>query len=356
MKIANIILIGLIVTVIALFVWKKDGDNGLEKLNTTQPVIGTIENIRLITGNLYPETEISVKSSISGVIEMIYVEEGDQVRAGDKIAKIQMVPDPTEIEALQKHLATAKIKYETEKKAYERKNRLFEKGFIAEAEYEKEKQQYELSKAEYESAKNRLELTLEGEASGIKDITNIVKAPTDGTILDIPVKRGASVIKRNNFNQGTNIALIAKLDSFVFRGKVNESELAHLYPGMPLTLSVNALEGYEASGILTKISPKGEKEQGIMKYQIEAKVDIAQDTITIRAGYTATAKIILQKRPDVLTMEEKHLIFENDSAFVEILNDEGEYEKKHIKTGVSDGIKIEITKGLNTDDKVKKQG
>ena len=235
------------------------------------------------------------------------------------------------------------------------KKHLFKKGLIAEAEYEKIKQQFELSKTEFESAKNRLELTLEGEASGIEDVSNIVKAPTDGTVLRIPVKLGSSVIKRNNFNQGTNIATIAELDSFIFRGRVNEADLSSLREGLEFSLKLKALEGISTTGILSKISPKGEKEQGVMKYDVEAKVHTPFDSIIIRSGYTATAEIILKERKDVVTIKEKHLIIENDSAFVELLNEENTYQKQYVKTGISDGINIEIKKGLDTNDRIKKQ-
>ncbi len=351
---ANIILIGLIVLVVGLFVWKGKKDDSLTQLETTRPKISTIMKKRFITGHLYPETEINVKSSISGVIEKIYVEEGEEVKTGDKIAKIQMIPDPTEIEALRKKVTKARISYKTDKKAYKREKHLFKKGLIAEAEYEKVKQQFELSRTEFESAKNRLELTLEGEASGIEDISNIVKAPTDGTVLRIPVKLGSSVIKRNNFNQGTNIATIAELDSFIFRGRINEADLSSLREGLEFSLKLKALEGISTTGILSKISPKGEKEQGVMKYDVEARVHLPSDSIKVRTGYTATAEIILKERKDVVTIKEKHLIIENDSTFVELLNGEN-YQKQYVETGISDGINIEIKKGLDTNARIRKQ-
>ena len=353
-KTANIILIGLIGLVVGLFIWKGKKDDSLTQLETTRPKISTIKKKRFITGHLFPETEINVKSSISGVIEKIYVEEGEEVTTGDKLAKIQMIPDPTEIEALRKKVTKARIRYETDKKAYKRKKHLFKKGLIAEAEYEKIKQQFELSKTEFESAKNRLELTIEGEASGIEDISNIVKAPTDGTVLRIPVKLGSSVIKRNNFNQGTNIATIAELDSFIFRGRVNEADLSSLREGLEFSLKLKALEGISTKGILSKISPKGEKEKGVMKYDVEARVHLTSDSIKVRAGYTATAEIILKERKDVVTIKEKNLIIENDSTFVELLSEEN-YQKQYVETGISDGINIEIKKGLDTNDRIRKQ-
>jgi len=353
-KTANIILIGLVIVVVGLFIWKGNKDDSLTQLETTRPKISTISKKRFITGHLYPETEINVKSSISGVIEKLYIEEGEEVTTGDKIAKIQMIPDPTEIEALRKKVTKARIRYEADKKAYKRKKHLFDKGLIAEAEYEKVKQQFELSRTEFESAKNRLELTLEGEASGIEDISNIVRAPTDGTVLRIPVKLGSSVIKRNNFNQGTNIATIAELDSFIFRGRVNEADLSSLREGLEFSLKLKALEGISTKGILSKISPKGEKEQGVMKYDVEARVHLPSDSIKVRAGYTATAEIILKERKDVVTIKEKNLIIENDSTFVELLSEEN-YQKQYVETGISDGINIEIKKGLDTNDRIRKQ-
>ena len=124
---------------------------------------------------------------------------------------------------------------------------------------------------------------------------------------------------------------------------------------MEFSLSLKSFKGLKTTGILDKISPKGEKEQGVMKYQIEAQVDIPDDSVKIRAGYTATAEILLNKKTDVLTIKEKHLIIENDSTFVELLNKEKKYEKQFVKTGISDGINIEIKEGLDINDLIKKQ-
>ncbi len=347
-----LVLIGLIY---ALVQWKevKSSDNELLQ-QTIRPKIKTIEKKRLISGHLYPDREIKIKSPVSGVVDKIFVKEGEYVQTGDKIAKIKLVPDPSQIESARHNVNTARIKYNLAKKDYKRKKQLYKKELIAKTTFEQSKQSYAISKEQYKSAKRRLQLIKEGIAKSLRDVSNIVEASTNGTILNVPVKKGSSVIKRNNFNPGTNIAVIAELDSFIFKGKVNESDLYYMNEGMNMELTINALNDYETSAILTKISPKGTKEHGIMKYRFEAKVQIPTDSLKVRSGYSASAKIVLQKKDSVCVIPEKYLSYKDDSAYVNLLCDNNEFIKYFVKPGISDGISIEIKNGLDTNDRIKK--
>lgn len=347
------LIVVLIFTSSVLIIWKhKKDESSLLLIQTVQPFIANIENKRLIPGNLYPMKEIEVKSSISGTLEKIFVQIGSKVKVGDVIAQVKRVPNPSDIEVAKQNLNAAKIVFESDQKIFDRNKKLYESHIISDAEFEGYQKNYDLSKEQFISTQNQLTLLQEGFTKK-QDLSNMVKATTTGTIIDLPLKEGASIIERNNFNDGTNIAVVARLDSFVFKGKVNETDLIFMQTGMKLKLHINAYKTSTRFALLNKISAKGIDEQGVMKYYIEACFGMADDTLRIRSGYTASAEIILQNRMGVMAIEEKNLHFQNDSTFVEILNSENIFEKRYVTIGLSDGINIEIIKGINKNERIR---
>lgn len=350
---STIILISIIGAIIAFIIWLNNkNENSSDLTKSIQPFFTTIEEKKIIPGNLYPLVEIEIKSPISGTLEKAFVQIGDKIATGDKIAQIKLVPDPAKIEMAKSNLMSAKINHETESKIYERGKILYDQHVIPPAEFEIIKKSFELSKEQFLSAQNQLTLIQEGFVKNA-DISNVVKSTTSGTVIDIPIKKGASVIERNNFNSGTTLVVVARLDSFIFRGKVNETDLVHLQKGMKINLKFNAFKNQTRTAILENISAKGNDEQGVMKYYIEASFGMAKDSLLIRSGYSANAEIILRKRENVLAIKEKYLKFQNDSAYVTIVKDGFNDEKRFVLTGLSDGINIEILKGLNKNEKIK---
>jgi RND family efflux transporter, MFP subunit len=350
-KKSNIILVIVSILIIAgLIVWIENNDSSQSMVTTTTPFISDIEDKILISGNVYPSIEVEIKSSISGILEKLYVEIGKDVRVGDDVARVKLIPSPTQIENAGSNLKAALIEYETAEIEYKRDLQLFEKQVIALADFEKSQKQYDLALQRYQSAQNQMNI-LVGGYSNTADLSNIIKAPINGTIIDLPLEEGASVIERNNFNVGTSLAVIAQMDYFLFRGKVNELDLAKLQTGMSITISLNAFMDRKIQATIEKIYPKGIVEQGIMKYFIEARFSVQND-FNIRPGYTATAELILESRNNVVCIEEKHIIFNNDSTFVDLID--GKIStRRYIKTGISDGINIEVLDGLTVTDKVK---
>ncbi len=351
-KIVNIILVLVITSIIGLIVWKNSNyKKNAKTIKTEQPFVTTIEEKRFIPGNLYPQTEIDIKSQISGTLEKVFVRIGDKVEIGDDIAQIKLIPDPSNLERAKSNLNSAKINYENNKKVYDRNLELYNKAVIPAIEFEGYKRALDLSMEQYKSAQNQLTLILEGTVRD-SDVSNIIKATAAGTIIDLPLKEGSSVIERNNFNNGTTIATVADIDTFIFRGMVNESDMEHLYMGMNLSLNFTAYKNQVRNASLYKVSAKGREEQGIMKYFIEAKFSLVDDSLVIRSGYSANAEIVLQKQVDILAIKEKYLQFQNDTAYVTVVKPEGKEEKRFLTTGLSDGINIEIKKGLKENEKI----
>jgi HlyD family secretion protein len=343
----------LLAGLIGAAIWFSDSQTAKQDIisKAISPAIADITAKQVISGNIYPIREIEVKSVIPGVLETYYVSIGNMVKRGDRIAKIKIVSEPSQIENAKLNVRNAEIVFERDKANHERDKNLFEKKVISASEFDESVKTYKISREQYEYAKNQLHLLQEGFIPQ-SNVSNVVIATADGTVIDLPLEEGATVAERSMFRDGTSVAVIARLDSFVFKGRVVESDALALKRGTKLTVKPVSIEGYETEAVISKISPKGYLEQGIMKYNIEA-VFCFTDSLQMYSGLNATAEFVLNERKNVLTLPESCLIFRNDSAFVEVLK-AGKFEKTPIQTGISDGIRIEITGGITENEKVKK--
>ncbi|MBS9768716.1 MAG: efflux RND transporter periplasmic adaptor subunit [Flavobacteriaceae bacterium] len=332
---------------------------GMDKEIVYDTVTMTKENIKkrtMATGNIVPRKEVAIKpQSISGIIEEIYVKEGQIVKKGDKIAKIGIIPNEVSLNSAKSRVNMAQISYTKALKNYNRDKELLQKGVIAKNEFETTEVNYLNAKEELESAKSNLQLTRTGAISSSKSSNTIIRSTISGMVLQIPVKIGNSVIASNNFNDGTTIATIADMDEIIFEGKIDETDVAKLFVGMSVELTIGAVNNEKFEATLEHIAPKGVADGGAVKFGIKAKVKLKKGQ-TIRAGYSANADIILDKRDSVYSLKENYLTFRKDSVFVNVLKAGGEkqeFEERSIKTGLSDGINIEIIEGLQPNEKIK---
>jgi len=307
----------------------------------------------IATGSIVPRKEVALKSQVSGVVEKLYLEEGAQVKIGDLVAKIKIIPNVVALNNAQAQLQTAKINFDNSEKELKRQKELFDEKVISEFDYNQFLLDFNLRKQEVEAAENNLELIKEGSSQKTGNVSNLVRSTVNGMILDIPVKEGTFIIESNTFNEGTSIASVADMSEMIFEGKVDESEVGKINVGMDLSLSVGAIEGVIFNAKLEFISPKGESDEGAIKFDIKAAVDLKEEYF-LRAGYSATADIILQKASDVLAIKESNLIFEGNDIFVEVRTGEQQFERRQVKTGLSDGINIQIAEGLTEEEVIKK--
>jgi len=323
---------------------------------TTNPVRMEIVKSTMATGSVIPRKEIMIKPQVSGIIEELYVEPGNMVRKGDLIARIKIIPDMVSLNNAQSRLNRARIGLEDAKKQYERQRELLNQGVIAPAGYEVYELAYKNALEEVEASENNLELIKEGQTKSRTQTTNtLVRSTADGMVLAVPVEIGYSVIESNPFNDGTTIASIANMGDMIFQGRIDETEVGKIREGMPLILTVGAIEDASFDAILEHISPKGVEESGAIQFEIKADVSLKEDQF-IRAGYSANAKVVLDRTDTVMAIPEAVVQFEGDSAYVEVETAPQQFEKKFIKTGLSDGINIEVKEGINLEDKIKRPG
>lgn len=320
---------------------------------TDAPFKTDIVKKTIATGSIVPRKEVALKSQVSGVVERLYLEEGAIVKVGDLVAKIKIIPNLIALNSAQAQLDGIKINFENAKKELKRQKELFDTKVISEFDYNQFLLAYNLREQELQAAENNLELIREGSSQKTGNVSNIVKSTVSGMILDIPVKEGTFIIESNTFNEGTTIASIADMEEMIFEGKVDESEVGKIQPGMDLLLSVGAIEAVTFDANLEFISPKGENTDGAIKFDIKAAIKLNEDYF-LRAGYSATADIVLEKVVDILAIKESNLLFEDDDIYVEVMTGEQEFEKRLVKTGLSDGINIQITEGLKEEEKIKK--
>jgi HlyD family secretion protein len=346
------------IALLALFVWTllflyKKSESKPVQYQTAQPFYTDIIKKSVATGAVVPRREIAIKPQVSGIIEKIFVVAGDRVQKGDVIARIRIIPNMLALNSAESRLNRARIALENAKMEYDRNLPLYQNKVISQAEWQPVTANYNNAKEEFESAENNLQLIREGVTKAPGQGSNtIVRSTLDGMVLDVPVKEGSSVIESNTFNEGTTIATIADMGEMIFEGKVDESEVGKIKPGMELILTIGAIDNEKFKARLEYIAPKGVKENGAIQFLIKARLQLKPGYF-IRAGYSANADIVLERRDSVLAIPEGLLQFEKEQAYVEVEKSLQQFEKRKPKLGVSDGINVEVLEGLSLNDRIK---
>ncbi len=320
------------------------------------PTLTDIKKSTVATGKVEPRDEVLIKPQISGIISDIYKEAGQPIGKGEVIAKVKVIPEMSQLNAAESRLRLAEMNYVQIKQEFERMKQLHADNLISSEEYEKSELALKQAQEEKATAKDNLDIVRDGiTQKSAAYSTTMIRSTIDGLILDVPVKVGNSVIMSNTFNEGTTIATIADMNDLIFKGKIDETEVGRIHEGMPIKLTIGALQGINFDAQLEYIAPKGVEENGANLFEIKAAITVP-DSVQIRSGYSANAEIMLQQAKNVLTLPEGTVEFSKDTAFVYVLTDslpEQKFKRQQIEIGISDGIKIEIKKGITTTDKIR---
>ncbi len=373
----------------------------------TKPKLQDVIKKAVASGSIKPRKEVNIKPQVSGVIEKLYVEPGQMVKKGQRLALIKLIPSEVNINSATSNLELTKLRYNDAKRELDRQRRvnseqldvqqaqtsytvattelarqqtLNEQGVVSDQELLQFKLDAELKKnvldnikitsanavaqaetevtirqEELAAATNNLQLLREGKTSNSKQVANVVNSTMNGMVLDVPIEEGSSVIERNNFNEGTNIATVANMSSLIFEGSIDESDVGKLKVGMPLVLKVGAIDNEEFDGVLEFIAPKGTTEEGTVNFKIKAAIKNSSSETFLRAGYSANADIILEKRELVVAINERDILLKEDKSFVEKVVGDQEFEEVEIETGLSDGLMVQVVSGLDTTVQIKMQ-
>ena len=351
------IILGIVLLLLLVVVLKYLKDSNTEDVvdyETELPFYTTLDTKIVATGKLNPEEEIELKPQISGIVDKILVEEGDLVQKGDLIAKIRVVPNEQSLVSAQSRIKTAKFSYDNAKTLFDRNKSLYEKGVISRQDFENNELSLNQAQENYTQAQNDYQIIRQGSISGGGSANTNIVAQIPGTILEIPVREGDQVIQSNNFNAGTTIATVADMSKMIFEGKVDESEVGKLEEGKEIKVILGAINEKEFPAKLTFVAPKGVEESGAVQFVIKADVTV-ESSNKIRAGYSANAEIEVESKDSILVIREALLQFNRitEKPFVELLTNDGSLRTKNVEIGISDGINIEITEGLDEADRIK---
>lgn len=323
---------------------------------TVKAEVADLEKTTVATGKVEPRDEILIKPQISGIISELYKEAGQPIKKGEVIAKVKVIPELGQLNAAESRVRTSEISLQQAETDFTRMEKLHKDKLISREDYEKSEVTLKQARVEKQTAIDALEIIKEGITKNSASFSStMIRSTIDGLILDIPVKAGNSVIMSNTFNDGTTIATVANMNDLIFKGKIDETEVGRIHEGMPVKLTIGALQNLTFDAVLEYISPKGVEENGANQFEIKAAIHV-QDTVQIRSGYSANAEIVLQRANKVLAVPEGVIEFSGDSTFVYVLTDsvpEQKFQRKQVTTGMSNGIKIEIKKGMTAKDKVR---
>ena len=338
-----------------VFLWQKSQPKEVV-YNEFTPKLEDIQKTTIITGKIEPRNEVNIKPQISGIITELYKEPGDYVNAGDVIAKVKVIPDMGQLSSAEARVRLAEINLKQAQIDYDREENLYNMKLVSADEYDKIKQALQQAKEEKVAAIDALQVVRDGVSkSNASASSTLIRSTISGRILDIPVKVGNMVILSNNFNDGTTIASVANMNDLIFRGNIDETEVGQLVNDMPMKITIGALQDLKFDANLEYISPKAVENNGANQFEIKAAVKLAEGS-QIRSGYSANAEIVLSSVSKVLSVPESAIEFSGDSTFVYIIKGEGKdktYERTQVTTGLSDGVNIEIKKGVTQKDKVR---
>lgn len=353
--------IAIIAIVAILFIWTffflyQKSQPKTTVYDTVRVSRSDLEQVTVATGKIEPRDEIEIKPQISGIIAEIYKEAGQKVKAGEILAKVKVIPEMSSLNAAQSRVRLAAISLKQAKTDYDRMKNLFDQKLVSAEEFEKADVTLKQAEEEKLAADDNLEIVKEGISKNNASLSStFIRSTITGLILDVPVKVGNSVIMSNTFNDGTTIATVADMTNLIFKGKIDETEVGRIREGMPVKISLGALQDVPLEAKLEYISPKGEEENGANQFEIKAAVDVP-DSITIRSGYSANATIVLKSVKGVLVVPESVLEFSGDTSFVNVLTDsvpQQKFERRRVSLGMSDGISMELKQGVAEGDIVR---
>jgi len=338
-----------------VFLWMKSRPK-VVVYETVNAEITDLQKTTVATGKVEPRDEILIKPQISGIIDEVYKEAGQSIRKGEVIAKVKVIPELGQVNSAESRVRLAEINEKQAQTDFDRVEKLFKDKLISREDFEKSEVALKQARVEVQTAKDALEIIKEGITKNSASLSStLIRSTIDGLILDVPVKAGNSVIMSNTFNDGTTIATVANMNDLIFKGKIDETEVGRIHEGMPVKLTIGALQNLTFDAKLEYISPKGVEENGANQFEIKAAVSVP-DSVQIRSGYSANAEIVLQRAQQTLAVPESVIEFSGDSTFVYVMTDsvpEQKFQRKPVTAGMSDGIKIEIKSGVTAKDKIR---
>jgi HlyD family secretion protein len=329
------------------------GSDNEQKMVTVEK--GSVTEKALAVGQIQPRQKFQVKSKISGIVRRALVEVGDTVKAGDPLFEIGPDPTPLEVTEVDRTVDSAQASFRKAEADYNRALELSKSGVMPKSDVDARKEAYELSKVALTRAEQNRDLTRKGRLT-VSGTESIIRAPAAGTILTRSVNPGDPIVPLTSYQPGTEMASIADMSDLIFKGTVDEIDVGKLSVGMTTRIKVGALPTDVVTGHVSRIAPQAQQKEGATLFDVEVELD-PTNKITLRAGYSANADVIIREKKDVLVIPERLVTFDDGGkkATVEVRagdDPNAQPKKVEIKTGISDGMNVEVTSGLEKGAKV----
>ena len=350
--------------------------------------IGTMTTSVVATGKIEPITKVEIKSKANGIIEQLYVQVGDEVKAGAVLAELDKELLAARLREEQANLAAAEAALlgaraqleknvieaegpdvEFARRARERAASLFDQKLLAQSALDEAQSALDVAENRQRSARGQLVVArarvAEADAKvaqsraavarAEEDLRNAtLRAPIDGTVLTRDVEIGSPV--SSILNLGANATLVMTLgdiDRVFVRGKVDESDIGRVRLEMPARISVETFKDRKFEGRVTQISPIGVERDNVTTFEVEVSIDNASNEL--RANMTANAEIVLAEYPDSLIIPEAALTYDAQrNAFVDVPapTEPGGRRRVQVTLGVGNGTRTQVVEGLKAGDQV----
>ncbi len=318
-------------------------DNGIKMVKVQR---GDIVENALAIGRIEPKKEIAVKSKISGIVKTVFVEVGDEVKIGEPLLEIKPDPTPLEFAEAKRNVEMARVNLEQADNEYNRMKKLLNDNLVSQQEFEAAENEFKQLELRVKIALERLALIEEGKTKiADRQVDTVIKSSVEGTILERKINEGDPVVPLTSYQAGTELLLLADMNSLIFKGTVDEIDVGKLEEGMTAELKIGAIPDEKILGTLTKISPKAKQQENATLFDVEIEIT-QRGKKMIRAGYSANAELVINKAENTLFIPERLVEFNEDKTYVEVMDDNGEIIKREVEIGLSDGINVEIKDGL----------
>ncbi len=358
LKTTGWVLVGLFVIYTFYFLWKQSQPAPVV-YQLVVPAQRDVVKKTIATGTLEARTQVELKPQITGVITSLRVRPGQKIKAGDLVAVIRVIPDMSQLTQAQSDVESARIALAEVERESARTQRLFEKGVVSREENEQAQNKLASARDRVTAAKAQVEVITRGSSSRAGNVnTTEVRSTLSGIVLNVPVKEGTSVSGSSAFSQGTTIATVADMNDIIFDGNIDETEVAKLKTGMYVTLIPGSMQDVKIPATLDYISPEGVMQNGAKMFELKASARIPEG-VEIRSGYSVNANITLSEARQALSIDESCVVFEGGKAYVYRLTspadktDDQQWERIPVKLGISDGVYVVVTSGINKNDRLR---
>jgi HlyD family secretion protein len=351
-----LLLLVLVAVAAGLYALARSGKGGDDKLKLVTVERGSVTEKALAVGQIQPRQKFSIKSKISGIVRRCMVNVGDRVKPGDPLFEIAPDPTPQELTDVDRQLDSTRASYERARADFERAQELSKGGVLPKSDLDMKREAFELAKVALAKAEQQRDLTRKGrvQAEGV-EMESLIRAPAAGTILTRTVNPGDPVVPLTSYQPGTELATIADMTDLIFKGTVDEIDVGKLRVGLVARIKVGALPTDVVTGRVSRIAPQAQQKEGATLFDVEIELD-PNPHVTLRAGYSANADLIIREKKDVPTIPERVVIFEDGGkkAFVEVPAEKPKDppKKTAVQLGISDGLNAEVVAGLQPGAKV----